>query len=496
MSSSARRSIDTDNITLRTVYAKGAYNTNIQSTLALTADGRGGTLWTHPSSLGVYGLNYISTDVSLISWDLSLNNILYLTGGQGAGIQSSVRKTEAIVYAKAYQALHDVNSGSNMTVLDGPPGVLFSTINLSTTSWQIYPTLCTTQQTLYLNTNPTKFLINSNIPIIDPSVIEDQYEELNIDNVNSTIRFLGVRDVHLSSINGDQKSVFFSISTFTSEGYLSLSGEVSSLTAMSTSMPYHYRDMITLTPSNSLFRTDGITANLSTPYNGIFTLKYAGVNPPVDSNFNFTSSIGWPYKPRGLSGSNVISTFMSTVKTDIEREYTVSVVESDLGIYSGDAYISSLTFNMSPYSTIIKRNVNASIVLNYTPSFLLTPNSTITGLQQNVLFGFSTFLNYGDMIVPGTTIEDIFIAPSQYPIQNPLLGRLQINIPSTFVASNWSSNYSVNHYFPSCIGGYSNSVANSWPATSYNYVRAGLSSPQILSYSSKYNTAYMTIIGE
>ena len=496
MSSSARRSIDTDNITLRTVYAKGAYNTNIPSTLALTADGRGGTLWTHPSSLGVYGLNYISTDVSLISWDLSQNNIMYLTGGQGAGIQSSIRKTEAIVYAKAYQALHDVNSGSNMTVLDGPPGVLFSTINLSTSSWQIYPTLCTPQQTLYLNTNPTKFLINSNVPIIDPSVIEDQYEELNIDSVNSTIRFLGVRDVHLSTLNGTKKSVFFSISTFTSEGYLSLSGEVSSLTAMSTSMPYHYRDMIIMTPSNSLFRTDGITANLSTPYDGIFTLKYAGINPPVDSNFGVRSSIGWPYKPRGLSGSNVIKTFTSNVTTDIEREYVVSVVESDLGIYSGDAYISSLTFNMSPYSSIIERNVNTSIVLNYTPSFLLTPNSTITNLPQNVLFGFSTFVNYGDTTVIGTTVEDLCMAPNQYPNQNPLFGRLQINMPDSFVRHHWISNYTVNHYFPSCIGGYSNSVANSWPANSYDYVRPGLSSPQIISYSSKFNTAFISIIGQ
>ena len=496
MSSSARRSIDTDNITLRTVYAKGAYNTNIASTLALTADGRGGTLWTHPSSLGVYGLNYISTDVSLISWDLSQNNIMYLTGGQGAGIQSSVRKTEAIVYAKAYQALYDINSGSNMRVLDGPPGVLYSTINLSTTSWQIYPTLCTPQQTLYLNTNPTKFLINSNVPVIDPSVIDGKYEELNIDNVNSTIRFLGVRDVHLSTINGDQKSVFVSISTFTSEGYLTLSGEVSSLTAMSTSMPYHYREMVTLTPYNSLFRTDGIQSFLSTPYNGIFTLKYAGINPPVDSNFHFTSSIGWPYHPRGLSGSNVISTFMSTVTTDEPRDYTVSVVESDLGVYSGDAYISSFTFNLSRYSTIIKRNVNTSIVVNYTPSFLFSPNSTITGMQQNVLFGFSTFVNYGNETVINTVVEDLFMAPNQYPNQNPLYGRLQLHIPGPYVKDHWTSNYTVNHYFPSCIGGYSNSVANSWPANSYNYIRPGLSSAQITSYSSKNNTAFISIIGE
>ena len=89
MSASARRTIDTDNITLRTVYARGSNNTNIQSTLALTADGRGGTRWVHPSSLGAYTLNYVSTDVSVIQWDLSLNNVFYLTGGQGIGIQSS-----------------------------------------------------------------------------------------------------------------------------------------------------------------------------------------------------------------------------------------------------------------------------------------------------------------------------------------------------------------------------------------------------------------------
>ena len=89
MAASARRSFDTDNITLRTIFARGAQNRPIQSTMALTADGNGGTRWIHPSSLGAYSLNYISTDTTRIQWDLSQNNVFYLNGGQGAGIQST-----------------------------------------------------------------------------------------------------------------------------------------------------------------------------------------------------------------------------------------------------------------------------------------------------------------------------------------------------------------------------------------------------------------------
>jgi hypothetical protein len=47
-SASARRTIDSDNITLRTVFARGTSNTVIPSSFVLTADGRGGTYWSTP----------------------------------------------------------------------------------------------------------------------------------------------------------------------------------------------------------------------------------------------------------------------------------------------------------------------------------------------------------------------------------------------------------------------------------------------------------------
>ena len=517
---SARRTIDTDNITLRTVYARGSNNTNIQSTLALTADGRGGTRWVHPSSLGGYTLNYVSTDVSVIQWDLSLNNVFYLTGGQGIGIQSSPTNShQSIIYAKAYQAIHDINTGSNMTPLDAwnpsrAYSTLYSTINVSTTSWMIYPSICSPTQTLYWNTNPIKFLVTSGISSINTDyIIRSQpfstvastcisspnfplstflstfyntstfYDEVNIDSVNSTIRFLGVRDVQLTTVLTPQRAVFFSISTFTSEGYLGLSGEISSLRSLSTNMPYHYRSSILLNANNAFLKQGNLQNYLSTPYNGVWTAAFVGTPGINPSSMILQSSIGFPYTPRGLRGANIITSSNVTINGN---PYVVNITENATNVYQGDAYISTLTFNMTPFSTIINRNVSASITVSYTPSFLLSPNSTIgANATNNFALGFSTFLTYGDETVPGTTVEDIFYAANQFPVQNPLYGRLLIDIPKTYVSSHYMSNYSVYHYFPSSIAGYSNSNPATWPPTNYLYTRTGLSSAQITSFTSK-----------
>ena len=540
MSASARRTIDTDNITLRSVYAKGSNNTNIQSTLALTADGRGGTRWVHPSSLGTYSLNYVSTDVSLIHWDLSLNNVFYLTGGQGIGIQSSPTNShQSIVYAKAYQAIHDVNTGSNMTPLDAwnpsrAYSTLYSTINVSTTSWMIYPSVCSPQQTLYWNTNPIKFLVTPGVSSINtdyitrsrpfstfystcilnnnplttfissidytPSYTSTIYNEVNIDSVNSTIRFLGVRDLQLTSVLIPQRAVFFSISTFTSEGYLSLSGEVSALRTLSTTMPYHYRSSILLNGNNAFMRQGNMLNYLSTPYTGRWTLTYANLGgAPTKSPdvLTITSSIGFPYTPVGLRGGNTLSTSNNVeIPSGSGYFYNISLTENVTNVYTGNAYISSLTFNMSPFSTIINRNNSTSITLDYTPNFLLAPNSTV-GTLANFALGFSTFVSYGGgETVPGTVVEDLFYAGNQYPLQNPLYGRLKIELPKSYVSTHYLSNYSVYHYFPSSIAGYSNSNPNTWPPTNFLYTRAGLSSPQVMSFTSQQNVAYISIIGQ
>ncbi len=492
MSASSRRTFDTDNITLRTIFARGSNNTNIQSTLVLTADGRGGTRWTHPSSLGAYTLNYISTDNSLIQWDLSLNNVFYLNTGQGAGMRSSLTNPyQTTIYGKSYQALYDRNTGSTMKVTDN--NSLYSTLNLSTTTQQFYTTLDSTTQTMYWNMNPLKFLVHPAVSSINSTMVYDlSVNPVNFDSQNSSIAFFGVRDLKLSTILEPQRGVFFSLSTFTSEGYLGMSGEISSLRGMSTTMPYHFRSTFLLNSSNAFVR-QAAQQFLSTPYTAVFTVSYAGTPPIVNTTCTIRSSIGFPYTPSGFRGGNAVQSYSETIGGNV---YTVSIVEdSTRSRYLGDAFVSTLSFSLDAFSTFINRNNSTSIVLSYTPSLVFTGNSTI-GTSNNSLVGFSTFLNCGNEVLFSTiSVDDVALFENQVPIQNLYKGVLNIEIPKSLVVARYTSTYTVQHYIPSSIGGYSNANPATWPATSYNFTRAGLSSPQVASFTPARNSAFITIIG-
>jgi hypothetical protein len=490
MSASARRTLDTDNITLRTVYARGTSNTNIQSTLVLTADGRGGTRWTHPSSLGAYTLNYISTDTRTIGWDLSQNNIFYLTGGQGIGIGSTANAHEANVYAKAYQALYDRNTESTMTVEDSA-FFLFSTIYFSTTTQQFYTTMDRTQQTVYWNLNPFRFLTGNVSSPNFTNFTDISYNEIQFNNINSTIRMIGTKDIQFSTISTfQQQSLYVSISTFTSEGYLGISGEVSSLRGLSTTMPYHFRSTFLLNASNAFLRT----GFLSTPQNSVFNVSYTG--SPIRPGFQCTviSSIGFPYTAGGLRGPNPIQQFSEPDASG--NFYTVSIVEDTTFPYNSNGTFSSFTFRLDPFSTFINRNNSTSIVLSYTPTFLFSGYST-SGTNANInTIPFSTFITAGNETLPNTLTDDVLYFTNPPPFQqNFYKGNFNINIEKAILLPRYTCTFTVNHTISRGLGGYSNANPATWPATSYNFTRTGLSSATFTSFTPERNSAYLTIIG-
>jgi hypothetical protein len=484
MSASSRRTIDTDNITLRQIYARGPSNVPIQSTLVLTADGRGGTRWVHPSSLGAYTLNYISTDVSRIQWDLSLNNVFYLTGGQGAGIQSSpTNPYQAIVYAKSYQAFLDQNTQVVMTPFDSAGNLLNSTVRLSTTSWQIFPTLEPNTQTLYFNTNSTMFLVHRVSSLTAKTAFETPYDTVAIDNVNSTIHFVGNRDLLISTMQTGQAGLAFSISTFTSEGYLDLSGGVNAMRSLSTSMPYSYRSTLNLDPNNSLNGLTGLL-QMSTPFQGLFSYKQQGSSNEVYYSTIF-STMGWPFVATGLQGSNDIATVVLDLSTFKVQDVTPS------NAYLGDAYFSSLRFSLDPFSSIINRNSNASIRVEFSPSFLFQPYQS--NVPTSYLTGFSTFLTCGDVIVP-TSISETQIYPINANFSNLVQQSLTLNIPYAFARSNYQKPYSVYHYLAGSIQSVRNLTSN-WPPFSFAADRSGLSTQLFLNLTGPHNQAHISIIG-
>lgn len=480
MSASSRRTIDTDNITLRQVFARGPQNAPIQSTLVLTADGRGGTRWVHPSSLGAYGLSYISTDVSRIQWDLSLNNVFYLTGGQGAGIQSSITNPyQAIVYSKAYQAFED-NNGSTLTTSDAAGNLLNSTMRISSSGWQIIPTANSTNQSLLLKQASTQFLLH-NLSTVNSDSVYGNYDASYFDNINSTIHLMGYKDIQLSSILSPQMGIVFQISTFTSEGYLDLSGQVSSLRGLSTSIPYSFRSTLTLNASNSL-QFGAYT--ISTPYNGAFAYKIAGITQFFSTVY---SSIGYPFVPQGLRGTDTISqqTFNS-ITYDVNEQPPVPA-------YTGDGFLSSLSFSLAPYSTIINRNSNAHIQVQYSPAFLLPfyqSNSATASFLTNV----SSFLTYADVPVGGTTMQQsLYTGNTQQSNYTQL--NLNLTIPYAFARNNYLSTYTVNHRFTGAMQGRSNLNTSIWPPLNYATIRSGLSTIQVQCLTGATNQATISIIG-
>lgn len=72
MSSTSRKTVDTDIITLRKIYVRGDSNANVPSSFVLMSDGAGGTSWTNTSTITkpvVVGQNYLRGTQQEISFD-------------------------------------------------------------------------------------------------------------------------------------------------------------------------------------------------------------------------------------------------------------------------------------------------------------------------------------------------------------------------------------------------------------------------------------------
>lgn len=72
MSSTSRKTVDTDIITLRKIYVRGDSNADVPSSFVLMSDGVGGTSWTNTSTITrpvMVGQNYIRGTQQQISFD-------------------------------------------------------------------------------------------------------------------------------------------------------------------------------------------------------------------------------------------------------------------------------------------------------------------------------------------------------------------------------------------------------------------------------------------
>jgi hypothetical protein len=177
----ASRSLDTDILQVRTLYARTPQNGFIPSSHILIANGNGGTRWNSVSSIfpvSSFGVVYGNVSTSGILYgDLSFNTLQISTTGVGSLFQSYVDPVAKVLML------------SNAI----PPIAVFP------------------------ESVPTVSLAAAQQPLATSNLLT-QVTGL------SSIRFIGVNDIRLSTITA-QNTIFITISSFTSAGYQAISGE-------------------------------------------------------------------------------------------------------------------------------------------------------------------------------------------------------------------------------------------------------------------------------
>lgn len=107
-----KRTYDTDEITLRRVYARTSTNTAVPAMTVLTADGTGGTYWAIPSTLGYNpSFNQIATDAGTFTANLAYNTFTLSQGG-GIGFVQGAGTNQMYIYSKGFNQINTVGGNS------------------------------------------------------------------------------------------------------------------------------------------------------------------------------------------------------------------------------------------------------------------------------------------------------------------------------------------------------------------------------------------------
>lgn len=296
------KSLDTDIITLRQISARSATNGFIPNSHILISDGVGAAYWDSVSTITVPTYNTIrDTYGSTTTATDSLNIINFST----TGIQGLFN---------AY-----VNTAnSTFTFSNAAPNLLVA-----------------------MNTVPTvSRLAAEQVP---------NSENIIMSSSQSTLKFIGVGDIQLSTVT-DLRAVFFSISSFTASGYADLSGETRAwrgYTYSTLSTNAGYASFVSSVPFSTFYNID----------------EYTGY--------------GWDWSP--CLGSNI----------------AMSTTEAYPNYYStGDVYFSTVSFTMAPYLRYIQPNSTTKMALEVNPSYFFQRMYLGTSTPQNLVKEFSTFLQY------------------------------------------------------------------------------------------------------
>ncbi len=275
--------------------------------------------------------------------DFIPNEYILISDGAGAAYWNSISS----IYPARYNVVKDPFGSTLEAAVQG------NILNVSTMGvqglFEAYADASTSSLILSNAAPPVQVALNS-VPAVTRLAAElvPSPQTLTMSTGQSTLKFIGVGDIQLSTVT-DLRAVFVSISSFTASGYADLSAEARA-----------WRGYVYSTNSTSA----GYATFLSSiPYSTVFT--------------NETGSFPWNWTD--VVGSNL----------------PLSTVEAYPDYYStGDVYFSTVSFNMAPYLQYIQPNSTTKMFLEVQPNYYFQRMYLGTSTPYNLVKEFSSFVQY------------------------------------------------------------------------------------------------------
>jgi hypothetical protein len=446
--SASRRTVDTEMLTLRQVYAYNSNNSIIPAQRVLTADGRGGTFWQIPNSIGALpSFNRITVDGLPIVADASYNT-LFLSTAEGLGSVRNSTTKEVRLFSKCFSRF-DVSGGnilvgySNSQVTPtvkfaGLGGLVISGDPLTNTLFfQTANPVISTGFYAYHKIN----VVSNASTVSAGAVVNTNSNTLTATSPSTVLTTIGVGDILLNT-NVTSNAYFISISTFTSRGYLDISGVTygtfSSVMSTVSSLFYDNKEVGAATSSimDSMSNMSiGIRQQFNYDEQNVmenyllkvdFGLASTIINGNTTTLTNQVQSLN-----RGLYST---ISFFSTMNINLFGCNIAGLLDSQSNLT-----YSSVSFRMDSFSSLAQRG-NAGAVIHYSPSFLFANN-----FAESRVFYISTMIYAGTTILPSSIYVRPFMAPSGVS-SNLYNDSLEFWIPHTDLEKSYTSTYTFLHH--------------------------------------------------
>jgi len=444
----AIRSYNTEEIILRKIAAFNKNNSVIPALQTLTTDGRGGTFWAIPSCLGgLPSYNVIKVDNLPYVADLSYNT-LYLSSATGIGMTQNSTTKQIDLYSKCF-GYFDVSGGNTLTAFSNSvvqPRVKFvGTGGVSISSDPLTNTLSFSAANPLISTGIYGY---HQINLISNTAEPTNNSYINATSPSTILTTAGRGDITLLSYPGTT-GYSIGISTFTSRGYLDISGAAYGTfsSCLSTVSTLFYDIPMTGNATSSLL---SFTSNVSTGIN-------TGILSDRQNVMNNYATLGLVQTQGNTitTLSNSINTLNTGLLSSISFYSTLQsagVPNTTLGVVVGtDCTVSSLSFSLNSMTNILQKN--PTITIDYKPSILFSATTNVGNLQT-----VSTFLQAGKSILGTFTRPWISMNASG---SNIYADSVTLNLNSSDVNQSLQSTYTLCHRVNGFTGYSSSNTSNS-----------------------------------